>query len=194
MARKPCVGTAIANVSEYQTGAFNIDACRIGTFRSTTPSGFDRYNAKLASQGYRPGEYQKGPPPLPATEGRWPSNLILQHCASCEPGESVSVKSSGHYPSARPSGSQTSGPSGHRGQQDLEERYTKGEEVQTWCCSEECPVPDLDQQSGIVLGSKDGGFKDTPARSWKNTSKAGIRRVGYADAGTAARFFKQVKP
>jgi site-specific DNA-methyltransferase (adenine-specific) len=36
-------------------------------------------------------------------------------------------------------------------------------------------------REGRVGTSADGGFKDTPARSWKNTSKAGIRRTGYAD-------------
>lgn len=32
-----------------------------------------------------------------------------------------------------------------------------------------------------VKGQQHQGLKDTPARSWKNTSKAGINRVGYAD-------------
>lgn len=38
-------------------------------------------------------------------------------------------------------------------------------------------------------GAKAGGFSNTPARSWKNASTAGINRVGYDDDGNAARFF-----
>jgi site-specific DNA-methyltransferase (adenine-specific) len=53
----------------------DIDGCRIGAYRNTTPSGMDRYNARNAELGYRPGAYQKGAPPPPETEGRWPPNV-----------------------------------------------------------------------------------------------------------------------
>ncbi len=38
-------------------------------------------------------------------------------------------------------------------------------------------------------GSSNQGFCNTTARSWKNSSIAGINRVGYEDSGSAARFF-----
>ena len=40
------------------------------------------------------------------------------------------------------------------------------------------------QQNGVrkVKGQHGSGLTQTPARSWKNTSKAGINRVGHADA------------
>lgn len=38
-------------------------------------------------------------------------------------------------------------------------------------------------------GSKGTGLTNTPARSWKNASKAGINRVGYEDNDSASRFF-----
>jgi len=78
VARKPLTGTVAANVLTHGTGALNIDGCRVGTEGgSTQPSGMDRYNAKLAEQGYRPGAYQKGPQKPPESGGRWPANLIL---------------------------------------------------------------------------------------------------------------------
>jgi DNA modification methylase len=40
-----------------------------------------------------------------------------------------------------------------------------------------------------VKGSKGSGLTQTKARSWKNTSTAGINRVGHDDSGSAARFF-----
>lgn len=40
-----------------------------------------------------------------------------------------------------------------------------------------------------VKGSKGSGLTETKARSWKNTSTAGINRVGHDDNGSAARFF-----
>lgn len=43
-----------------------------------------------------------------------------------------------------------------------------------------------------VKGSKGSGLTQTKARSWKNTSTAGINRVGHDDSGSAARFFYNV--
>lgn len=77
VARKPLVGTVAENVLAHGTGALNIDACRVGDFQNTTPSGVDRRNAKLAELGYRPGEYQMGEKVPNTPPGRWPANLIL---------------------------------------------------------------------------------------------------------------------
>lgn len=76
VARKPLIGTVAENVLTHGTGALNIDGCRIGTFVNSTPSGMDRLNAANATQGYRPGTYEKGPVPPSGKEGRWPANVI----------------------------------------------------------------------------------------------------------------------
>jgi len=47
----------------------------------------------------------------------------------------------------------------------------------------------LDEQSGESKSGKDQGLTQTKARSWKNTSLAGINRVGHNDKGGASRFF-----
>lgn len=77
VARKPLAGTVADNVTEWGTGALNIDGCRVGSFQNTTPSGVDRRNAALAEAGYRPGAYQMGEKRPDTPPGRWPANLIL---------------------------------------------------------------------------------------------------------------------
>jgi len=50
----------------------------------------------------------------------------------------------------------------------------------------------LDEMSGESKSGKGTGLTQTPARSWKNKSIAGINRVGYEDKGGASRFFKVI--
>jgi len=60
-ARKPRRDTYANTAMEHGSGALNIDGGRVGTDGgSTMPSGMDRYNARLAEQGYRPSAYQQG--------------------------------------------------------------------------------------------------------------------------------------
>jgi len=197
LARKPISGSVADSVAEWGTGSLNIDGTRIGTAdtlnggayspggRASLP-GDKREDAAAGmfreGGGRLPGEYNQPP-------GRWPSNVILQHKASCRqigstttPGYTINRWTDG----AKPFG----GGAGH----EYESEQQPDESVAVWKCKVGCAVRGLSEQSGAVTGSKDGGFKDTPARSWKNASTEGIRRVGYADTGTAARYFKQVKP
>lgn len=83
VARKPLMGTVVANVLEHGTGALNIAACRV------EPTGESRPRVGEASQERRYTE-QGGTDfaPLPgvrggAPEGRWPTNLIFSHSAGC---------------------------------------------------------------------------------------------------------------
>jgi site-specific DNA-methyltransferase (adenine-specific) len=101
LARKPLSEkTVAANVLEHGTGALNIDGCRVGTFKNTTPPGTDRFNQANHEHGYRPNAYQgngrdgeasadrryaeKGSTDFAATPGprggspagRWPANCI----------------------------------------------------------------------------------------------------------------------
>lgn len=78
---------------------------------------------------------------------RWPTNLLLQHRSGCRCVGTTTVQSDGHFPASRPAGSQVSGPSGHKGQRGLVERYTRGEEVPVWDCASGCPIADFDVQA-----------------------------------------------
>jgi site-specific DNA-methyltransferase (adenine-specific) len=76
VARKPLIGTVVANVLEHGTGALNIDGCRVATNESLKGGGspimrYDGQNDRLCwGEGYT----------RKATEGnvlgRWPANLI----------------------------------------------------------------------------------------------------------------------
>ncbi|MEV0584061.1 DNA methyltransferase [Nonomuraea sp. NPDC050310] len=81
--RKPLAGTVAQTVLEYGTGALHIAACRV------EPTGESRPRMAEASQDRRYTE-RGGTDfaPLPgvrggAPEGRWPTNLVFSHSASC---------------------------------------------------------------------------------------------------------------
>lgn len=198
VARKPLSGTVAQTALLHGTGGLNIDATRIGVFQNTTPSGANRFNQRLQEQGYRPGAYPVEEKVPEGGSGRWPSNLVLVHKESCCCTGTREVRSDGHFPKARSSGSQVCGPSGHAGQEGLEERKTDGEAVEAWECAAGCPVKELDEGVGVLKsgavkqgcmrhnstqpsrGGFEGGFGDSPL-------------TGFGDSGGASRFFKQVR-
>lgn len=203
VARKPCVeSSTTANVLVHACGALHVDACRVGSSGGTTRShqaayplkedGTEDRSAHWACTGHAVAE-------IPA--GRWPPNVVLTHFAGCRHAGHATVNSAGHYPSARPSGSQTSGPAGHKGQTDLVERHTKGEVVDVWDCEPGCPVAVMDAQSG-VLTSGTGAVKRASSRDGAGnrgaaygaeSRPAGEIMISYGDSGGASRFFRQVR-
>ena len=85
LARKPLTGTVAANVTQYGTGAINVDGCRIGTdtVRSSGTTGMD---ARRFAQGTRPQDYEARQEPSVHT-GRWPANVCLDEDAAGMLGE-----------------------------------------------------------------------------------------------------------
>jgi site-specific DNA-methyltransferase (adenine-specific) len=77
LARKPLVGTCAENVTEYGTGAINVDGCRVGTDGGGTSCTNRDDNGKC--RGHKnagrstSGETFHGPN---SSVGRWPANLI----------------------------------------------------------------------------------------------------------------------
>lgn len=188
VARKPVVGSVAKNVLKHGTGGLNIDACRIGNFQNTQPSGMDRMNATLAEQGYRPNAYQQGEPPVSEAVGRWPANVILQHKSGCQ--QVGTVEGDGYVINRWDDGAKPFGDgAGHPFSSE-----PQTEQVAVWACAEDCPVRELDRQSGTVKSSGPLGVEltDTNARSSFNSSTAGINRTYYGDVGGASRYFHQV--
>lgn len=74
VARKPLIGTVVANVLAHGTGALNIDGCRVGTETVGWGGASGGSDDPTQSKGrnYRLGEGKARP-----VEGRWPANLIL---------------------------------------------------------------------------------------------------------------------
>lgn len=87
LARKPLDGTVAKNVSEYGTGALNVDGCRIGQ-RERERFTDAKYLSSFGgdSQDYKnPRRYERATSPLPP--GRWPANVCLDEDAAAMLGE-----------------------------------------------------------------------------------------------------------
>jgi len=209
VARKPLgESTVAANVVAWDTGAFNVDGIRIGTSADVSsvnavrkrdyPQSYDGHGHGWGrSRGGLAGDVVRWTP----TTGRWPANVVVQHLPGCLRAGEKSVRSSGHYPASRTSGSDVAGASGHVGQSGLAERHMDGEVVEQWRCEPGCPVPVLDEHSGIsrsaggrvanisrgqrVYGGGKGLGVDLPPEDVRGDP-------GYGDVGGASRFFKQV--
>jgi site-specific DNA-methyltransferase (adenine-specific) len=193
MARKPLSEkTVAANVLRWGCGAVNIDASRIGTEDTISPSGetvttnchqgYQRPNASMFNTG-KPKE--RSGPANPS--GRWPANLILGHAPGCVRRGEKKVR-----------GVQKAAGSPGFGS-DRDDNYELGtgreygpeETVADWWCAEGCPVRMIGEQSGHLKSGKVKPYKNNGG--WKQTSDF---KTGSFEAseGTAARFFFQVDP
>lgn len=83
MARKPFKGTVAANVLEHDTGALNIDACRIVMSDDDRAVVDSRSGAGDTTEGWgNIGKRSKGQKFKSSPFGRWPANVILdEHTA-----------------------------------------------------------------------------------------------------------------
>lgn len=195
LVRKPLIGTVAQNILEYDTGGLNIDGCRIGSQNGDdygrsaansqgTINAHSGFEGKAFAIAERDAEYA-------SSLGRWPANLVLSHSEGCQLIGTKKAASNGHYPSTRGQGGL--GTAGHAGQDDLEERVTKDEEVEDWRCVESCPVRMLNEQSGISISSGGGGYKKRGVGAGEIYGTYGERdlppNVGLGDTGGAARFF-----
>jgi len=143
VARKPLSEPSLlANVLEHGTGTLNVDGTRVGTGKTDT------------------------------TEGRWPTNLVLQHFVGCRWAGTKRVRG------AKPAGSGQNlkhdrvwcDGGGWRQRKPFTYREADGRETaDAWNCAPGCPVAGLDFQSA-------GAEVDTL----------------HNDSGGVSRFFKQV--
>ena len=79
LARKPLTGTVAANVTQYGTGAINVDGCRIGTE--------ERINTGMSSLGVMHDDDWKPRQVSSGVSGRWPANVLLDEDAAGMLGE-----------------------------------------------------------------------------------------------------------
>lgn len=165
VARKPLCGTVATNVPKHGTGALNIDACRV-----EVESADDQTPTKTAL-------------------GRWPSDVVFTHHGECREVGTREVASNSHHPARRGTGGAST--SGHRGQDGLVERKPTTEVVATFDCHPDCPVRQLDEQSGALKS----GANPTRTKGGKSVAMAGAIKAGPrtqhrgADVGGASRFF-----
>ena len=122
--------------------------------------------------------------------GRWPTNLILQHKPECRK----------VGPNKGEIGDQINRGEGYTRQNESDRQVSDSldpdsmETTDLWECVDTCPVRGLGEQSGFS-SSRKGFMGERHGNIYGGgkgpTGPAGIR--GHDDAGTAARFFKQVQ-
>lgn len=127
-----------------------------------------------------------------APVGRWPSNVVFSHSASCKRIGERRVRSGGGLTGHN---AEKNGYEGRWG--NLEPRRyhvdPDGTElVEAWECTEDCPVHALDEQSGGLHSAgylQNGGDALNPQGSVFGIGKATSSQVRYGDTGSAARFY-----
>lgn len=198
IARKPFSGTVAHNMLTHGCSGLNINACRIKQGEQPSPTsapGWDSYNKTNSEQGYRPSDYEQGDASYaPSNLGRWPANTVFRHLDGCQCEGTKKVKG---ITGGSHSGVAQTHEVGAKLKRHNISRHNDpegNETVANWICAEGCPIPVLDNQSGIV-----------PTGSW-NRQKDGAHPFGDAAGseydswkvvnepeGGASRFFKVVK-
>lgn len=196
LARKPIIGTVAENVLRYGTGALNIDACRIaGQWTTWQVQKGQPVPASVPGNVYGNGA---GLPSHIAEQhpaGRWPAHLVLSHTPDCERAGTMRVK--GTAPMGDPSRG------GRRINRD-QYRIATGtqtyadpdglETVAAWRCSVDCPVAELDRQSGQRTSGLMKPGQPRRATLGKGGYNQGFGEPAslqgsYGDTGGASRFF-----
>jgi len=203
VARKPFSGTVAANVLEHGTGAINIDASRIGYVSESEMDAVKRRSGGgSSSAGYAAGsgdtfhQSWKDRDAGPSQTGRFPANLVLSHTPECrDVGTSSEVVGGGAGMSDTGEASALLGGGGYEKGDGFEGRSV---ETVVWECSPECPVRQLDEQTGTLTSGKPGkrgkkGEINSSAAYGAESRKAGGPMTGFGDSGGASRFFYTAK-
>jgi DNA modification methylase len=191
LARKPLSEkTVAANVLKHGTGSMNIDGCRVSGEVPVVPqSRFTSGNVNIRTAG-RSGELSEA-----HDAGRWPPNILLTHSAACVPaGEKKVRNASGSIKGDEPS-AVTDAVYAERVPWQAHGDADGMETVQAYECAEDCPVGEMDRQSGQSKSqsSSRGERHDVIYGGGKGPSGPDTVR-GHEDSGGASRFFPQFEP
>jgi DNA modification methylase len=187
MARKPLIGTVAANALAHGTGALNVDGCRVWTADNLDGGAYAK-NPTEATDGWRGGHrgsqdansYRRGGAgAYGQPSGRWPANLVLSHADGCECVGERKVRTGIAGPRSRtaftPDG-YVGGTEGGAIPAESAGGYANKdgtETVEAWECVGDCPVAELDAQSGAA--------------------RSAVTGAQYTDMGGASRFFYVAK-
>lgn len=195
LARKPLIGTVAQNVQQHGTGALNIDGCRIQANANDRFGGGGLNSPQHGFMANTSNTYKKGMGFRDDThKGRWPANLILSHSPDCQQvgtrtvktgtavgGEGNAASIFGSKLQKHSAGDQTYGVDGV-------------ETVEHWECVPDCPVAELDRQSGDRsspwVGNKAGNSVGAKGGvMFGGSSQTVTSKPEYLDRGGASRFF-----
>ena len=188
LARKPlAAGTVAANVLEFGTGALNIDGCKVGTETRVNNAGGmgSLQNVSRVEHGYREHVVMPSGEASEVT-GRWPTNIVFTHsAATCEPIGTRRIGGSSHPQrhDSQPSGIFADLKAGSRQYGDASGMET----VEAWACADDCPVAELDRQSGHLIGC--GGPKKVDSGHTSMFGIGAVARTYEREGGGASRFY-----
>ena len=195
--RKPLEKANVAeNVLAHGCGALNMDACRVSSQildserRTSQPGGGTGGMYGKTSGGGFGGYVQEGE--RHNADGRWPANLILEHRPGCRKSGTRRVPT-GVAVNRNKDGTSPKGMWGFAGQQGPDQTFGDGDGMETvdaWDCTPDCPVADLDDQSGDLAVSWRRRRGTGMGYGSSATSERG--ESGHRDRGGASRFFFQV--
>jgi hypothetical protein len=205
--RKPFGGTVADNITQYGTGALNVDACRIRTTEGLSGGAYSGGGRQADLPGASRSESEAGmfapgggrlSGQFQQPKGRWPTNMTFTHSPGCKRVGTKKVR-----------GSTNGQPTPKRnGPVYAQDDYTqKGmirstvnhvdedgtETVEAWQCTPGCPVAAIDGQSGNLTS----GTGAVRTKSWAGyhggDGVTGKEEVSHGDSGGASRFFPQFK-
>lgn len=202
LVRKPLEGTIAANVTKHGVGGLNIDGCRVGATKDTPASCFK--GGPFPNGNWKRSESPDTPDApiasgMDPSIGRWPANFLLSHSADCRKVGTRRVASSA--PAGKPCGDAERA-RGVYGEGDAASFKGNGsrvdhvdddgtEVVDVYACADDCPIRELDRQSGTLTSGSSNGFLGDVAQSASiGNKRARIDPANvYADSGGASRFF-----
>jgi hypothetical protein len=191
LARKPLTGSVADNVLEHGAGAIHIDATRLQTGENTRREGGS--TGKFTQSVYE-GDRSRPTACGGHSGGRWPGNLVLEHLPGCRREGTRQVRNKGGVPQSTVMNARTV--FGQMKKRTAFTHYfdpeTGMETVADWLCVPDCPVADLDEQSGITRSSSHTRNNQDYKGYSKGADKAHTTFGPQEDRGGASRFFKQV--
>jgi hypothetical protein len=196
VAMKPLDGNYSENAKKHGVAGLNIDEARVG-FQPGEREAMYRPMTENKSVGWKNTSKAMGyntPDGLPPAKGRFPANVVLGHLPGCKclgTKQIAGDKATGLTPTkarswknASVAGINRTGYAGADGKETVEE----------WECEESCPVRIIGQQSGHGVSRKGKPRKGNNSNPLTFNHSQDVQvGVEYDDAGTAARFFKQVR-
>jgi hypothetical protein len=200
LARKPFTASVTSNILSNGLGCLNINACRIKVDPNIDDMLRTVDRQERISPTWREGSGMKnennhltGVRP----EGRWPSNVLLVHTKDCSLLGQQQVRTRKDERPAIDEGriDRTNWRIRPTPQTTRGFGNTEGlETTNVWACASNCPILELDKQSGVSLSS--GGINgETLGKRVFGKYKNEIAHPnagGLGDKGGASRYFKQI--